>query len=302
MQSTLFWKFKRDLLIPIVDRLGCFLPDVLCLKLQFRCRMGYSLNLNKPSSFSEKIQWLKIYDRNPLYTILVDKYKVKEFVKERIGSSYIIPTIGVWESCDEIEWEKLPKGFVLKTTHDGGSAGVYICKDKQNVDKNKVNAQLSKSLTHNIYRVFREWPYKNVRPRIIAEKFMDQGNGDPLTDYKFFCFNGVPKFLYVRSNGARKLLNFVSMDWEAEPFKRADSIPSETLPEKPSQFETMKNIAASLSKDFPFVRVDLYEINNRVYFSELTFYPSSGLLPFVPQEWDFKLGDLLILPSKKGTK
>ncbi len=298
--SNAIWRIYRDVIITLVDKLVIILPDVPCLKLQFRCRMGYGLNLNTPRSFSEKLQWLKLYKRDPLYTKLVDKYEVKDYIAKQIGYTHIISTLGVWESCNQINWDKLPEKFVLKTTHDGGSAGVYICKNKRRINKKKVCDQLSKSLKHSIYRVFREWPYKNVPPRIIAEEYMEQADGSGLIDYKFFCFNGVPQFLYVRKTGDNHSLNFVTMDWEKAPFRRSDNAPADELPPKPSQFDTMVCIAKKLSKGIPFVRVDLYEINNQVFFSELTFYPSSGLLPFVPQEWDYKLGDLLELPINEN--
>ena len=288
-------------LIPIVDRLVYVFPDKLCLHLQFWCRMGYRLDLERPKTFNEKLQWLKLYDRNSLYTKLVDKYDVKEYIASRIGESYIIPTIGVWNSCEQINWNSLPNQFVMKTTHDGGSAGVFICKDKRRINIDNVCRQMTRSLKHSIYRVFREWPYRNIQPRIIAEKYMEQSDGSPLTDYKFFCFNGSPKFLYVRTPGAKPTVNYMTLNWEKAPFRRSDCEPSDIIPEKPSQFDTMVKIATDLSKDIPFVRVDLYEINHRVYFSELTFYPSSGLTSFVPQEWDYKLGDLLQLPPKRVT-
>lgn len=292
----------RSWVCPIVDRISPFLSDKLCLKLQFLCRMGYRLNLKNPVSFSEKLQWLKLYDRNSKYTKLVDKYEVKQYISEIISESYIIPTIGVWDSCDQINWNSLPNQFVLKTTHSGGSAGVIICKDKSKLNIQSVNKLLSKSQKQSIYRTFREWPYKNIQPRIIAEQYMEQSDGSPLIDYKFFCFSGTPKFLYVRIPGSKPTVNYMTLNWERTSFRRFDCEPSDLIPEKPSQFDAMVKIVTDLSKDIPFVRVDLYEINKRVYFSELTFFPSSGLLPFVPPEWDFKLGDLLQLPPKRETR
>ena len=289
---------KKDILIYIVDRLSPFLSDGLCLKLQFSVRMGQRLDLKNPKTFSEKLQWLKINDRNPLYTNLVDKYEVKKYIVNKIGDDFVIPTYGVWDSIDQIHWDELPNQFVLKTTHDGGSAGVIVCKNKDLIDRHKICKQLSKSLKHSIYQTFREWPYKNVIPRIIAEKYMEQEDGSDLVDYKFFCFNGVPQFLYVRKTGPNPSLNFVTMDWEKAPFRRSDNCPAEELPDKTMRFATMNAVDKKLSEGLPFARVDLYEINKRVYFSELTFYPSSGLLPFVPREWDYKLGDLLSLPIK----
>jgi len=257
--------------------------------------MGKKLDLTHPVSFSEKIQWLKLYDRNPLYTSLVDKYKVKAYITEAIGSSHVIPTFGVWDSPDDIDWDDLPNQFVLKTSHGGGKSGVVICNDKRTINKSEISESLRKAVKQNIYSTFREWPYKNVPKRIIAEKYMCEQGKSSLVDYKFFCFNGNPKFLYVRD--ADKI-SYISLDWKKLPFGRADAICADCLPQKPACYEEMVQTAKILSKDFIFVRVDLYEIDNTVYFSELTFYPSSGLLPFKPQEWDKQIGDMLTLPTQ----
>ncbi len=281
----------------VLQKYGCFIPDSLYLRWIFYCRMGYKLNLKNPRSFSEKLQWLKINNRKEIYTSIVDKFEVKQYIADRIGDSFVIPTLGVWDTCEEIDWKKLPLQFVLKTTHGGGGSGVIVCKDKNSLDQEETVCQLSKALKHNIYTEFREWPYKNIKPRIIAEKYMTQEDGSSLIDYKFFCFNGQPKFLYVRNSGPHPSINYMTMDWKPVPFKRSDCLPSDILPIKPLTFEEMEVIASKLSQDFPFVRVDLYEICGHVYFSELTFYPSSGLLPFEPQEWDFKIGKLLSLTN-----
>lgn len=288
------------LLSKIIEILGFLFNDKLYLKLLFRIRMGYKLDLDNPKTFSEKIQWLKIYDRQPRYTSLVDKYLVKDIVAGIIGKEHIIPTIGVWDNSESIEWDKLPKQFVLKTTHGGGNSGVVICKDKDLIDRPHVIDKLKKSLKQDIYKTFREWPYKKVRKRIIAEKYMEQEDGSELVDYKFFCFHGSPEFLYVRhtdTDTKRKSLCFVTKDWKLASFRRKDDAPVSELPPKPLLFAEMMEIAQKLSSDFSFVRVDLYTINKQVYFSELTFYPSSGMQPFEPIAWDKKLGDLLNLPK-----
>lgn len=292
---------RKALLLTLIDRLSPLFADRPYLKVQFRLRMGYRLHLDCPKTFSEKLQWLKLYDRNPLYTKLVDKYDAKTYVTTKIGPRYIIPTIGVWDDVDSIQWESLPKRFVLKTTQGGGRYGVIICKNKTTFDKKDAEIKLRKALQQNIYKTFREWPYKNVTPRVIAEEYMEQEDGSDLIDYKFFCFNGEPKFLYVRHiepKDGREHINFISMDWEPVPFYRPDCKPSSIFPRKPSLFEEMCALAKKLSSGIPFVRVDLYEINNNIYFSELTFYPSSGLLPFEPNEWDWKIGEMLELPQK----
>lgn len=291
---------KKIWLSLFLQKYGEFIPDNIYLKWIFYLRMGYRLNLKDPLSFSEKLQWLKLYDRNPVYSKLVDKCEVKKYINEKLGPSYIISTIAVWDSLDQINLKSLPDRFVLKTTQGGGGYGVVICKGKKNFDVEKAMINLKKSINKSIYKEYREWPYKNIKPRIIAEEFMEQEDGTTLVDYKFFCFNGQPKFLYVRQPGESSDLNFITMDWKPASFRRVDAKPSEQLPSKPALFGEMVDIATKLSSEFPFVRVDLYVIGGKIYFSELTFYPSSGLLPFVPQEWDFKLGELLLLPKRKG--
>ena len=180
----------------IVTRFQFLFSDKLYCKIIYYLEMGKHLDLNAPQSYNEKLQWLKLYDRNPKYTTMVDKYAVKNYVAEKIGSEYIIPTLGIWDKPEDIEWEKLPNQFVLKTTHGGGNTGVVVCKDKSHFDKEKAIVKLNKSLKEDLYRVLREWPYKNVPHRIMAEEYIEGENGD-LPDYKFFCFNGVVKALFV---------------------------------------------------------------------------------------------------------
>lgn len=295
-------KFKNILII-LANRFSYFIPDEIYLKLQFRFRMGYSLNLVNPKTLSEKIQWLKLHDRNPEYTYLVDKFEVKGRIAQKIGEEHIIPTLWVWDKVEEINFDCLPKQFVLKTTHGGGNSGVIVCKDKDKLDRKATILKLKKSLKQDIFNDFREWPYKNVRKRIIAEQFMSQDDGAPLVDYKFFCFNGKPQYVYVSQNipGAKRQLScFLTMDWELAPFKKRDEAYATQAPTRPDTFDEMCKLATRLSKDIPFVRVDLYEINKQVYFSELTFYPSSGMQPFEPLEWNYKLGELLTLPEKRS--
>lgn len=290
----------RRVLIVLLNKASCVFPDRFYLWMQFYLRMGYSFNLDNPRTLSEKIQWLKLNYKNPLYPSLVDKYLVKDIVAGNIGKDHIIPTIGVWDNPESIEWDKLPEQFVLKTTHGGGNSGVVICKDKSLIDKQQVIDKLKKSLKQDIYKTFREWPYKNVNKRIIAEKYMEQEDGSPLIDYKFFCFNGEPKYVYLSqySHGNDKDIScFLDLTWSQAPFQRKGEKIASVIPTKPELFSEMTEMAIFLSKEFPFVRVDLYEINNKVFFSELTFYPSSGMQPYEPIEWDKKLGDLLVLPE-----
>ena len=212
------------------------------------------------------------------------------------GGGYVIPTLDVWDSFDDIDFDKLPNQFVLKCTHDSG--GLVICRDKTKLDKSSVRTKIEKCLEHNFFWGQREWPYKNVKPRIIAEKYMEDAaakilGSNGLTDYKFFCFNGTPEFVYVScglEDHTTAQMSFLDMNWEFAQFKRSDYRPLSTVPPKPERFEEMKAIAGKLSKDIPFVRVDLYEVQGKVYFSEMTFFPCSGFLPFEPEEFDRILG------------
>ena len=275
------------------------ISDKSYLKLEFYANMGRCLNLNSPQTFNEKLQWLKLYDRKPEYTTMVDKYEVKKLVADLIGEEYIIPTLGVWDSFDEIDFDALPDQFVLKCTHDSG--GLAICRSKSTFDKNTAKIKIERAMKRDYFSVHREWPYKNVKPRIIAEKYMqDKGNLD-LQDYKFYCFNGEPKFLYVSkglSNHATARINFVSLDWEKMPFRRTDYAEFDELPPKPKNFDLMIEFAKKLSANIPFLRVDFYDINDKLYFGELTFFPGAGLTALTPTEWDSKLGEWIDLPTK----
>jgi len=273
------------------------LPDRYYLKLMFSVRLGKKLNLNKPQTYNEKLQWLKLYDRKPEYTMMVDKYAVKQHVADKIGAEYINPTLGVYNNFDEIDFDKLPNQFVLKCTHDSG--GLVICKDKLNLDLSYTRKKIEESLISNYYWHGREWPYKNVRPRILVEEYMVDESGYELKDYKFFCFNGVPKFLLVakdREKGKEAKYDYFDENFNHLPFAKGH--PNSEPPYfKPDGFEEMKALAEKLSKDIPHVRVDLYNINGKIYFGELTFYPASGFGGFQPEEWDHKIGEWLKLPK-----
>lgn len=260
--------------------------------------MGKSLNLDSPQTFNEKLQWLKIHDRNPLYTSLVDKYEVKQYVADRIGEKYIIPTLGIWSHFDDIDFSALPNRFVLKCTHDSG--GIVICKDKEKLNKKVAKNLLEKCLKRNYYWYGREWPYKNVHPKIIAEKFIsDKENIDTkLTDYKFFCFNGKVNNVMVcldRDSGATKFY-FFSPDWKLMRInKRGKAAPLDfTLP-KPECLDEMVFVAEKLAKGLPFVRIDLYQSNKMVYFGEITFFPDSGFDSNILQETDLEWGRMIKL-------
>lgn len=286
--------------IRVFDYFGFYkkLSDEKYLKKMFYSHMGKELNLDDPKSYSEKLQWLKLYDRNPLYTKLVDKCEVKKYVADLIGEEYIIPTLGVWDKFTDIDFSMLPNQFVLKCTHDSG--GVYICKDKSRFDHEEAKKVIEKSLANNFYLQGREWAYKNVRPRIIAEQYMEDDSTKELRDYKFFCFDGEPKALFIATermeSRTETKFDFFDMEYNHLPFTNGHPN-AEILPLKPSQFEKMKELACKLSEGIPHVRVDFYEVNGKVYFGELTFFHWSGFMPFEPEKWDYEFGSWLSLPK-----
>lgn len=276
------------------------LSDKLYLSLFYRGEFGKKLNWEKPVTFQEKLQWLKLNNRNPAYSELVDKYEVKRIVGSQIGEQYIIPTIGVWYRFEDIDWDTLPEQFVLKTTHDGGGKGIVICKNKKTFDLKKAKKILTSSLSRNTYKNVREWPYKNVKPRIIAEQYIEDTLTHDLPDYKFFCFNGEVKALYVatgRSSGN------VKFDFFDVNFNHLDIVQTHPMSgvqiEKPKCFEEMKRLASILSLGMPHVRCDFYQVNGQVYFGELTFYHHGGFVPFHPQSWNKIWGDWITLPNKE---
>ena len=254
------------------------MPDEDYLKRMFRWQMGYELNLDNPRTFNEKLQWLKLHDRNPLYTTMVDKFEVKKYVADIIGEEYIIPTLGVWKTFDEIDFGQLPNQFVLKCTHDSG--GLVICRDKQNFNLARAGKKINKSLRRNYYYWGREWPYKDVKPRILAEKYMEDETG-ALTDYKFYCFNGKPDCVltcYERNTGDTKFY-FFDRNWNLKRYnKRGKEAPAGFTKPKPPNINKMFVLAERLASasGAPFLRVDMYNVLGRVYFGELTLYPLSG--------------------------
>jgi len=271
--------------------------DEKYVKWNFYLAMGKKLNLENPQTFNEKLQWLKLYDRRPEYTKLVDKYEVKQYIKEKLGEKYVIPTLGVWDTFDEIDFSTLPNQFVLKCTHDSG--GLVICKDKSTLDVAAARKKINRCLKRNYYYGTREYPYKEVKPRIIAEKFMVDESGVELKDYKFFCFNGDPRFLFVatdrQKDGEETKFDFFDTKWKHLPFTNGHPNNPEE-PSKPENLEEMLRISKLLSQEIPHVRVDLYDINGKIYFGELTFFHWSGLIPFNPETWDEKFGEMISLP------
>ena len=274
------------------------IPADTFLKTMYKIKTGKELNLENPVLYNEKLQWLKLYDHRPEYTTMVDKYSVKQFVAERIGNKYVIPLLGVWESVKDIDFDSLPDRFVLKTTHDSGA--VIICKNKKVFDINSAKKRLKYFLKRNYYDCNREWPYKNVKPRIIAEAYMEDSTHGELRDYKFFTFGGVPKVLYIaqgRGTNGETVADFFDMDFNHLDLK-IDHEMAVIPPEKPKCFEEMKRLAAILSGDTPQLRVDFYEVDGKVYFGEMTFFHCSGFEKFHPEEWDKIFGDLVKLPVK----
>ena len=275
-----------------------FIPDKVYLVLLYRRVFNKKLNIDNPKSFNEKLQWLKLYYRDPLYTTLVDKYAVKAYVAEKVnnGSLNIIPTLGIWDSFEDIKFDQLPEQFVLKTTHDSGS--VCICKDRNTFDYKKAKKILTKSLKHNYYLNDREWPYKDVPRRIIAEQYMVDESGTELKHYKFFCFNGEPRLMFVATDRpADTRFDYFDINFNHLPFMQGFPNSSKEI-NKPKGWVTMIEIAKMLSANIPHVRIDLYDINGKIYFGEYTFFHNSGFVPFKPEEWDYKIGNLLELPPK----
>lgn len=288
----------KRILKGLLVRYGTWLPDKFYLQLRFRLEMGAKLNLKNPQTFQEKIQWLKLYNRKPEYTQMVDKYAAKAYVTERIGEQYVIPTIGVWNRPEDIDFAKLPDKFVLKTTHGGGGGGVVVCTDKTTLDIGVVKNRLNRSLSTNIYRTYKEWPYKNVPRRIIAEQMLLTPDGTDLKDYKFFCFNGEVKFFKVDFDRfVEHHANYYAPDWTLLPFGEIafPPVPDKGL-EKPDNFDNMLKIAEELSAGFPFLRVDLFNVAGQIFFGELTFFPASGMTAFTPAGWDETIGGYLTLP------
>lgn len=273
-----------------------WMDDEKCLKFWYRITIGKKLNLENPQTFNEKLQWLKLHDRKPIYTQMVDKYEAKKYVSDRIGNEYIIPTLGVWERFDAIDFESLPNQFVLKCTHDSG--GLIICKDKSTFDINAAKKRITHSLNRNFYWVGREWPYKYVKPRIIAEAYMEEGDNVELNDYKLMCFNGKVKCSFVctgRKSQDGLKVTFYDYNWNIMPLERCYPKENKTI-DKPSTYHKMLTLAEQLSKDLIFSRVDFYEINGKVYFGEITFFPGAGFEPFSPKEWDEIMGSWIQLP------
>ena len=284
----------------VLIKLGYYdsLSDEEFLKKVFPKYMGYPLDLENPKTFSEKLQWLKVNYRNPIQTVMVDKHEAKHFIAERVGNQYIIPTLAVWDSVEDIDIDALPNQFVLKSTHDSG--GIVICKDKSSLDFEAAKAKLSVSLKRDYSKIAREWPYQNVLRRIIAEEYISELGNDDLLDYKMYSFHGEPKLTVVCSDRFSKTetrMNFYNIDWEPMGIHFGHYPPLPLEFPKPATYEEMKRLTAELSKDCPFLRVDFYEIKGRLFIGELTFFPGAGLEKFRPMSKDYELGEWLHLET-----
>lgn len=286
----------KKLVLWTLNRCAKLLPDKLYLKLKFRLHMNKWMDFDNPQTFNEKLQWLKLNDRNPLYVSMVDKVDAKKYVASIIGEEHIIPTLGVYNSFEEIDFDKLPNQFVLKCSHDSG--GVIICKDKSQLDMDNARKVLSNGLKRNYYYQTREWPYKNVKPRIIAEQFMVDESGIELKDYKYYCFDGKVKMMFVATGRPYDTrFDFFDTNFNHLPVKQGYDWADKPI-SKPLGFDEMISLAEKLSKNIPHVRIDFYDINGQIYFGEMTFFDSSGWTPLEPVEWDYKMGSWINLPKQ----
>ncbi len=271
------------------------MDDAKYLKMQYKLKFKKELNLEHPKTFNEKIQWLKINDRNPEYTKWVDKYEVRKIIADKIGEEYLIPLLGVYNSTNEIDFDKLPNQFVLKCTHDSG--GIIVCTDKSKLNQGEVKKRLNKRLKTNFYWSGREWPYKDVKPRIVCEQYMTDESGWELKDYKVFCFNGKPKYIEVDYNRyVSHKLNLYDTEWNFIDAYLTSPNDKDVEILKPKKLELMLELAARLAENTIFLRVDFYSIEDRLYCGEITLSPGSGFVEFHPEEMDLTMGNDMVLP------
>lgn len=296
-------KIRRNIkhpekLIIKLGKISGLIPDKLYLKAYYYNVFGKKLDLKNPKTFNEKLQWLKLYDRRPEYTMMVDKYKVRDYVSELIGEEHLIPLLGVWDDPDEIDFESLPNQFVLKCNHNS-AVGMCICKDKTKLNIEEVKEKLRNGLSKDYYLSGREWPYKDVPRKIICEKYMTDSENEDLPDYKIHSFNGIPKVILVCSKRFKEEglhEDFFNKNWEKLELKRPNAPNSEQQIPKPKELIEMLEFSEKISKNIPFARTDFYVVDGKIYFGEITFYPASGLESFSPEKWDEILGDWIKLP------
>lgn len=273
-------------------------PDRLFLKILYKIRTGQKLYLDNPQSFNEKLQWLKLYDRKPKYTVMVDKYEVRKYIKKTIGAEYLIPLLGVYSSYDDIDFAALPNKFVLKPSHTSGN--IIFCKDKSEINYQALRSTVSTWINREYYWLHREWPYKDVKPRVICEEYMVDKSETALKDYRFYCFNGKPKLIQVNSEKQNEnyYINHFDLKWCEIDLPRTKRKVNPITPAKPDKLEKMIEISRILSRNIPFLRVDLYETEKGVYFGETTFFPMAGFIDFADPEDDYSLGSWVELPRK----
>jgi len=280
----------------IRSKLFNVIPDEIYLKIQYKLHIGKNIDFKHPKTFNEKLQWLKLYDRKPEYAKYVDKYEVRSYISQKIGEEYLIPLLGVYNSVDEIDFSKLPNQFVLKCTH--GSHCNIICTNKDKLDLEDAKRKLSQWMKKSWFWFGREWPYKNVKPRIICEKYMIYESGTGLIDYKFMCFNGKAKCIFVCSNRDSTTgtnVDIYDINWQIMPCEREINRRSSIIMNKPSNFPLMVKFAEILAKNIPFVRVDFYEVEKKLYFGEITFFPAAGFERFIPDLYDDLFGSWISL-------
>lgn len=301
MGRSKFASLCNKFILAVGRRLGYIInDDKLFLTILYFLSTGKKIHWENPRTFTEKIQWLKLYACKEIYTTLVDKYAVKQYVSDIVGEQYIIPTLAVYDSVEDVDFSKLPSKFVLKVTHDSG--GVIVCDDVKSLDKRKTLKRLSIALKSNFFVHSREYPYKNVPRKIIAEQFLEQPGRRELIDYKFYCFGGKPVYCQViKDRKTKETIDFYDMNWNRMPFTglNPDVCNAVSLTPRPVNLDLMIDLAKKLSSEIPFVRIDLYEIEGNVYFGEITFYPASGMGKFTPEEWDLKLGNLINIDNQK---
>lgn len=293
-----YLKSPSKILLGILTHFPFLFSDKLSLMIQYRIKIGKKLDLKNPQRFTEKLQWLKLYDRRPEYTKMVDKITAKDYVASIIGNEYIIPTLGVWKRFDDIDFDCLPEKFVLKTNHSGGGGGVVICDDKTRLDKVKAKKRLEHSLKHSIYPVSREWPYKNVKPMIFAEQLLEDSGEHGLMDYKVFCCNGEPRMVKVNYDVATDYhVCWYDLDWrKIEGTTIYDPVDNNVNIERPEELDQLLELSKELSKDIAFLRVDFYLTGGKLKFGELTFFPGSGFELFKPDSFDEEIGSWIKLP------
>ena len=291
----------NTLLDVILSKYGHFIPDEPYLKLKYRLREGYWMDFENPHTLNEKLQWLKLHNRQDKYTSYSDKFEVKKYIREVLGEEYVIPTIGIWDNPEEIDFSKLPEKFVLKPIHNS-SVGRCICTDKSKLDISKVKTGLKKALTQNYYYVWREWPYKNIKPRIIGEEFIQNADGTPIVDYKFYCFGGKPQYFMYSVGEAHHHVRNCKFDMKGNNidylFKKKRALSDDEI-QLPKNLEEMVAIVEKLCVGYPHIRIDLYNVDGHIYFGEMTFYTGDGFINIDNKEFSQKLADFIdITPYK----